>query len=83
MSSRGAGSPTRPTYPPPGQAWGMVAVLTLAYILSYLDRYILGLLIEPIKADMNLTDGQIGLLLGLAFAVFYATMGLPLGSNVQ
>ena len=39
----------------------------------------LGLLIEPIKADLDLTDTQIGLLLGPAFAIFYATMGLPLG----
>ena len=57
----------------------MVVVLTIAYILSFVDRYILGLLIEPIKADLELTDSQIGLLLGFAFALFYATMGLPLG----
>jgi MFS family permease len=57
----------------------MVAILTMAYVLSYVDRYMLNLLVEPIKADMGLSDGQIGLLMGLAFAVFYATMGLPLG----
>jgi MFS family permease len=57
----------------------MVVVLTIAYIFSFVDRYILGLLIEPIKADLGLTDTQIGLLLGPAFAIFYATMGLPLG----
>ena len=57
----------------------MVIVLTIAYILSFVDRYILGLLIEPIKADLGLTDTQIGYLLGLAFSLFYATMGLPLG----
>ena len=57
----------------------MVVMLTIAYILSFVDRYILGLLIEPIKADLGLTDTQIGLLLGFAFAIFYATMGLPLG----
>ena len=57
----------------------MVIVLTIAYILSFVDRYILGLLIEPIKADLGLSDFQIGLLLGPAFAIFYATMGLPLG----
>ncbi len=57
----------------------MVVVLTIAYILSFVDRYILGLLIEPIKADLGFTDFQIGLLLGPAFAIFYATMGLPLG----
>ena len=52
--------------------------MMVAYIFSFVDRYILGLLIEPIKADLNLTDTQIGLL-GPAFAIFYATMGLPLG----
>jgi MFS family permease len=57
----------------------MVSLLSVAYVLSYVDRYILGLLVEPIKADMGLSDSQIGLLLGLAFAIFYATMGLPLG----
>ena len=66
-------------YPNPRYAWYMVIVLTIAYILSFVDRYILGLLIEPIKADLDLSDTQIGWLLGFAFAIFYATMGLPLG----
>ena len=57
----------------------MVILLTVAYVFSFVDRYILGLLIEPIKADLGLSDTQIGLLLGPAFAIFYATMGLPLG----
>ena len=60
-------------------AWVMVSLMMVAYIFSFVDRYILGLLIEPIKADLNLSDTQIGLLLGPAFAIFYATMGLPLG----
>ena len=60
-------------------AWYMVGLMTVAYMFSFIDRYILGLLIEPIKADLGLTDTQIGLLLGPAFAIFYATMGLPLG----
>lgn len=67
------------SYPSTRYAWYMVIVLTIAYILSFVDRYILGLLIEPIKADLGLSDTQIGLLLGPAFAIFYATMGLPLG----
>lgn len=66
-------------YPKAGVAWLLVAILTIAYVLSFIDRYILGLLIEPIKADLNLTDEQIGWVLGPAFAIFYATMGLPLG----
>jgi len=66
-------------YPGQGYAWTMVILLTIAYVLSFVDRYILGLLVEPIKADMGLTDTQIGLLMGPAFGILYATMGLPMG----
>jgi MFS family permease len=66
-------------YPRAGVAWFMVAMLTVAYIFSYVDRYVLGLLIQPIKADLRLTDEEIGWLLGPAFALFYATMGVPIG----
>lgn len=69
----------QPPYPSAKAGWGLVALLTIAYIFSFIDRYILGLLIEPIKADLGLTDAQIGWALGPAFAIFYATMGLPLG----
>jgi MFS family permease len=57
----------------------MVVLLTVAYVFSFVDRYILGLLVEPIKADLELSDTQMGLLLGPAFAVLYASAGLPLG----
>lgn len=67
------------SYPGTFTAWSMVALLTFAYILSYVDRAILGLLIEPIKGDLGLSDEQIGWLIGPAFAIFYATIGLPLG----
>jgi MFS family permease len=50
----------------------------LAYVFSFVDRQILSLLIEPIKADLALTDTQFGLLHGFAFALFYATMGIPI-----
>ena len=70
---------TERQYPSSRYAWYMVIVLTVAYILSFVDRYILGLLIEPVKADLGLTDTQIGWLLGFAFSIFYATMGIPLG----
>lgn len=66
-------------YPTPFRAWAMVSLLTIAYVVSFVDRYILSLLIDPIKADLGLSDTQIGLLLGPAFGIFYATMGLPLG----
>lgn len=66
-------------YPSSGYAWYVVVLLTLGYILSFLDRIIINLLVEPIKADFALTDTQIGLLMGVAFSIFYATMGIPLG----
>jgi MFS family permease len=67
------------TYPAPRISWALVSLLTIAYVLSYVDRSILGLLIEPVKADVHLSDEQMGYLIGPAFAIFYATMGLPLG----
>jgi MFS family permease len=67
------------SWPAPARAWWSVAVLTFTYIISFVDRTILGLLIEPIKVDLALNDTQIGLLQGMAFGVFYAVMGLPLG----
>ncbi|MEO1247027.1 MAG: MFS transporter [Pseudomonadota bacterium] len=66
-------------YPSSAYAWYMVVILTIAYILSFVDRYVFGLLIEPIKADFGLTDLQISMIGSTAFAIFYATMGLPLG----
>ena len=65
--------------PRPAYAWYTVILLTVVYIFAFIDRFILSLLVEPIKIDMNLTDTQIGLLLGPAFAIFYTTMGIPLG----
>ena len=70
---------TEHQYPNPGYAWYVVLLLTLAYILSYLDRQVLSLLTELVKADLGLSDTQMGLLLGPAFALFYAVMGIPLG----
>lgn len=59
--------------------WFAVGVLLAAYTVSFLDRQLLTLLVQPIKADLGLSDTQIGILQGPAFALFYATMGLPLG----
>lgn len=66
-------------YPTPLRAWYLVTLLTIAYIFSFVDKYIPALLVEPLKQDLGLTDTQMGLLLGPAFAVLYATLGLPLG----
>lgn len=56
-----------------------MAVLTLAYVSSFVDRMMLNLLVDPIRRDMGLSDTQISLLMGVSFAVFYTCFGLPLG----
>jgi MFS family permease len=62
----------------PRYAWYLVGVLCVAYTLSFVDRMILALLVEPIKRDLGVSDTQIGLLHGLAFAIFYTTLGVPI-----
>ncbi len=59
--------------------WGMLAILVVAAILSFVDRQILSLLVEPIKRDLHINDFAMGLLAGPAFAIFYAVAGVPLG----
>lgn len=54
-----------------------LALLTLTYFFSHMDRYILAILLELIKKDLVLSDTQLGLLSGLAFALFYAGLGIP------
>ncbi len=53
-------------------------VLLLAYISSYVDRQIMGVLLEPIRNEFLLTDTQMGFLGGIAFGIFYATLGIPI-----
>ena len=66
-------------YPSPVYGWYVVVVLTLAYVVSFLDRQILALLVEPIRRDLGLSDTQMGLIMGSAFALFYTILGLPIG----
>jgi MFS family permease len=54
-------------------------VLTLAYVSSFIDRQILSLLVVPIRRDLDISDTQMSLLLGLSFAVLYTVLGLPIG----
>lgn len=66
-------------WPSPLRAWYAVAVLVLAFIFSFIDRIVIALLVEPIKADLGISDFDIGLLQGFAFAIFYALLGIPIG----
>ncbi|MBP8235201.1 MAG: MFS transporter [Rhizorhabdus sp.] len=62
----------------PARAWGALTLLSALYIVSFVDRLILALLIEPIKADLGISDVQMGLLIGTSFALVFSIAGLPL-----
>ena len=64
---------------PNGYAWYGLGVLVLVYMLNFIDRQILSILANDIKADLNLGDDELGFLYGTAFAIFYAIFGIPLG----
>ncbi|ARS50349.1 MULTISPECIES: spinster family MFS transporter [Pseudomonadaceae] len=66
-------------YPSSARAWVTVAILMVAYVLSFVDRQILNLLVEPIRRDLMISDTQMSLLMGLSFALFYTVCGIPLG----
>lgn len=76
QTTRSVGGERAP--PISGYVWYVVALLTLMNVLNYADRIALSILIPSIKADMHLTDTQIGLLVGFAFSAFYAVCGLPI-----
>lgn len=56
-----------------------LAVLAMIYVFNYIDRLVISILIEPIKIEFGISDTQIGLLSGVAFAIFYTAFGLPFG----
>ena len=66
-------------YPRPAYAWYVVVLMMCFYVLSFMDRQIIAVLIEPIKADLSLSDVQISLLGGLSFVLFYSTTGVFIG----
>lgn len=67
-----------PAEPSLAYAWYVVFVLILAYTVSYIDRQILTLLVQPIKTSLQISDVEISLLHGLAFAIFYTVLGIPI-----
>ncbi|MEC9151131.1 MAG: MFS transporter [Pseudomonadota bacterium] len=69
-----SGSDTVPAY-----SWYALGVLVLIYVLNFIDRQILSILANDIKADLGVEDDYLGFLYGTAFAVFYALFGIPLG----
>jgi predicted MFS family arabinose efflux permease len=61
------------------QRWYGLGILTAVYVSNIADRYVISTLIQPIKADLHLSDTAIGFLTGTALAIFYIGMGIPLG----
>lgn len=61
------------------RAWSALAILCFVYVLNFLDRQLLSILAKPIQDDLGLADGQLGLISGLYFAVFYCVLAIPVG----
>lgn len=64
---------------PAGRSWFVLATLTFVYVLNFLDRQLIGILAKPIQDSMGITDGQLGLIGGLYFAMFYCFIAIPVG----
>ena len=69
---------TNTPYTQPFYRYYVLAVLTVVYVFNFVDRQLLVILQEPIKAELNLSDTQLGLLTGFAFALFYVICGIPI-----
>ena len=64
---------------PGGRAWVVLAILCFVYVINFLDRQLLSVLAKPIQDDLGVTDGQLGKLGGLYFALFYCILAVPVG----
>jgi MFS family permease len=73
-----AASSESSSFPSPVAAWYSVAVLMVMYIFSFIDRTTISLLVEPMKRDLHISDTQIGMLQGMAFALLYTFLALPI-----
>lgn len=80
MTNRGADATP---WPSPRYGWFVVFLLVLAYAFGVVDRIVIGLLTQPIKADLGLSDTELGLIQGFAFSLFYALFALPVGLLVD
>jgi MFS family permease len=80
INARDANASAQPAYPPRLVAWYATVVLAVMYWLSVLDRFIISLLVGPIKTDLGISDTQFGLLNGLAFGVTFCLFGLFAGA---
>ena len=77
-SDTGLSSAGHNPYQSTSACWYALVMLTLVYTFNFIDRQLLAILQESIKADLSLSDSQLGLLTGFAFAVFYVSAGIPI-----
>ena len=60
-------------------AWYVVVVLAMVNVVAALDRFLMGVVLQPLKSDLGLSDTELGLIYGLGFALLYCFAGIPLG----
>jgi MFS family permease len=72
-------APEAPPRAPGARAWVVLGMLCFVYVLNFLDRQLLSILAKPIQDSLHITDGQLGLIGGLYFAVFYCFISIPVG----
>jgi len=78
VTGRGQTAATNSIAYRPVYAWYVVFILMLAFIVSFVDRQVITLLVQPIRRDLQISDTEISLLMGFAFAIFYVLMGVPI-----
>jgi predicted MFS family arabinose efflux permease len=75
LAATGVAQPARPGV----RAWIVLAMLCFVYVLNFLDRQLLSILAKPIQDSLQITDGQLGRIGGLYFALFYCLVAIPVG----
>ena len=78
MSHKQPDSANPTPYLRPGYRWYVLGLLTVVYMVNFIDRQVLVILQEQIREDLGLMDWQLGMLSGLVFAVFYSVLGVPI-----
>lgn len=78
QSASAVHNPAAPAQPG-ARAWTALTILCFVYVLNFLDRQLLSILAKPIQDDLGVTDGQLGLISGLYFAMFYCVLAIPVG----
>ncbi len=68
-----------PSAQPNARAWSALGILCFVYVLNFLDRQLLSILAKPIQDDLCVTDGQLGVIGGFYFALFYCVLAIPVG----